>query len=177
MQLVPLSRLKPAAWNPRVISDERFQKLCQSIQRDPEFLKLRPVLAIQDGTVYAGNQRFRAAEHLGLTEIPAILSDIPDTLAKERALLDNNEFGDWADDGLKTILLELSQAGTDLHGLGFSDAELSKLLDGVATDLTGDSLKLSSTFEVIVTCGTADEQQQAVAFLTEHGYQCRAVQA
>lgn len=60
---VPLSALQPAPWNPRSISDERFQNLCHSVETDPEFLWLHPILATKDGTIFAGNVRYRAAEH------------------------------------------------------------------------------------------------------------------
>ncbi len=83
--LVPLVALNPAAWNPRSIKDDRFQNLCRSIDADPAFLWRRPVLAQADVTIYAGNMRFRAAQHLGMTEIPAIVEDVPDRLARERA--------------------------------------------------------------------------------------------
>src|ERR1035437_7308755 len=71
------------------LKDDRFQNLCRSIEVDPEFLWRRPILAKADGTIYAGNMRFRAAQHLGFTEVPAIVEDISDQLAKERALRDN----------------------------------------------------------------------------------------
>ncbi len=58
---VPLDRLHPAPWNPRTIKDERFQNLVRSIQADPDFLWRRPILAMADGTIYAGNMRYRAA--------------------------------------------------------------------------------------------------------------------
>ena len=60
---VPLHLLQPAPWNPRVIKEARFQNLCGSIQADPEFLWRRPILAQADGTIYAGNMRYRAAQH------------------------------------------------------------------------------------------------------------------
>ena len=62
-EATPLAALHPAEWNPRDIRDERFQNLCRSIEADPEFLWRRPVLAQTDGTIYAGNMRFRAAQN------------------------------------------------------------------------------------------------------------------
>ena len=91
--LVFLLALTPAPWNPRTIKDERFANLCRSIEADPEFLNHRPVLAMADGTIYAGNMRYRAAQHLGMETIPAIVEDIPEQLAKERALRDNAQWG------------------------------------------------------------------------------------
>lgn len=51
-ELVNLSVLKPAPWNPRLIKDKRFKNLCDSIQADPSFLWHRPVIATADGTIY-----------------------------------------------------------------------------------------------------------------------------
>jgi hypothetical protein len=62
--LVPLAALHPAPWNPRTIRDDRFKNLCDSITADPAFIWRRPILAQLDGTIYAGNMRYRAVEHL-----------------------------------------------------------------------------------------------------------------
>jgi ParB-like chromosome segregation protein Spo0J len=35
VRAVPLSALRPAEWNPRQISDERFANLCRSIEAGP----------------------------------------------------------------------------------------------------------------------------------------------
>jgi ParB-like chromosome segregation protein Spo0J len=101
---VSLVALHPAEWNPRLIKDERFQNLCASIQSDPDFLWHRPVLAQVDGTIYAGNMRFRAAQHLGMETIPAVIEDISDQLARERALRDNAQWGEWQEDELAELL-------------------------------------------------------------------------
>ncbi len=98
VERIPLARLKPAPWNPRLIMDPRFKSLCASLTADPEMLERRPVLAMADGTVYAGNMRLRAAQHLGWDAIPAVLEDVPEQLAKERALRDNNQSGEWQEE-------------------------------------------------------------------------------
>jgi DNA modification methylase len=131
---VPLSQLKPAEWNPRTIKDERFRNLCESIEKVPEFLESRPVLAQADGTIYAGNMRFRAAQHLGMKTVPAIIHDIPDRLARERALRDNAQWGEFEDDELARLLSELGEAGSDLEHLGFDETELQQLLDRIGDD-------------------------------------------
>lgn len=73
-----LSALTPAPWNPRTTSDERFQNLCRSLETDRDFLQLRPILATNDGTIFARNIRFRAAQHLGWEIVPAVLGGIPE---------------------------------------------------------------------------------------------------
>lgn len=131
-QLVPLARLRPAPWNPRTIREPRFKNLCQSIQADPDFLWRRPVLAMADGTVYAGNMRLRAAQHLGWESVPAIVEDVPEQLAKERALRDNRGWGDDDDQALAELLYALREAGSDVGLLGFEDAEIDALLATVS---------------------------------------------
>ncbi len=126
---VLLKDLHPAVWNPRTIKDDRFENLCRSIATDPDFLWRRPVLAQADGTIYAGNMRFRAAEHLGMTSVPAIIEDIPDQLAKERALKDNAQWGAYVEDDLSALLAQLRDEGSDLGLLGFDERELQQLLD------------------------------------------------
>lgn len=124
----PLAVLHPAPWNPRTISEERFQNLCRSIEADPEFLWRRPILAQADGAIYAGNMRYRAAAHLGLETLPAIVEDVPDALARERALRDNAQWGVWEEDGLAALLDRLRQEGADLDLVGFDDRDLQQIL-------------------------------------------------
>jgi ParB-like nuclease domain len=135
-KLVSLLVLTPAPWNPRSIKDERFQNLCRSLEADPDFLWLRPILATLDGTIFAGNMRYRAALHLGWESIPVIFADIPESLAKQRALRDNGSWGEWEEDDLATLLAELRAAGSNLELLGFDDRELQQLLDSLALPLT-----------------------------------------
>ncbi len=57
---VPWAALHPAPWNPRSITEERLQNLCDSIRDDPDFLWRRPVLA-QVGYKGAQGRRGRGA--------------------------------------------------------------------------------------------------------------------
>jgi len=117
----PLTKLTLWDRNPRTIKDKRFEALCKSLTDDPSFMELRPILATKEGRIYAGNMRYRAAQHLGWTEVPAILSDIDEKLANERAIKDNNGFGEWNNDELATLLDEMEKAGTDISLLGLDD--------------------------------------------------------
>jgi hypothetical protein len=140
VQLVSMDRLHPAEWNPRMIMDADFRRLMDSIKRDPKFLEERPILAMTDGTIYGGNQRYRAVEALyaegwegpwgGM--IPGRLVDIDQRLAKERALRDNNQWGEWQTDQLTDILAEIQ--GYDAQAvaaLGFSDDDITALLASI----------------------------------------------
>lgn len=132
VKLVAVKKLKPAEWNPRTISTERFQALCASIQADPGFMERRPVLAQKDGTIYAGNMRYRACIELGWDAVPAIVEDVPDDVARERMLRDNNQWGDWQEDELAALLYELNESSTDIASLGFDQSRLDELLASVS---------------------------------------------
>lgn len=177
VEAVPLERLHPAPWNPRTIKDERFQNLGRSIQADPDFLWRRPNLATADGAIYAGNMRYRAAQHLGMATVPAVVEDIPEQLAKERALRDNHQWGDWQDEQLGELLFGLRTDGADLELLGFTDKELAKLLDevGVGVGEAEDEFAYHEQFGVTVICKDASEQERVYDELRGKGYDCRVV--
>lgn len=122
VEKISIEKLSLWGKNPRTIKDKRFKALCKSLRDDPAFMELRPILATKEGRIYAGNMRYRAAKELGWTEVPAILTDIDEKLANERAIKDNNEFGEWNNDELATLLDEMEKAGSDIESLGLDDA-------------------------------------------------------
>lgn len=86
--------------NPRLIRDEKFRKLCDSIKEQPEMLSLRELLVFPHNGKYViigGNMRFAAMQHLGYTEAPCkiIPADTPVAALKAYTIKDNNGFGDW----------------------------------------------------------------------------------
>jgi len=175
---VPLAKLKPADWNPRTIRDVRFQNLCRSIEADPDFLWRRPVLAQADGTIYAGNMRYRAASHLGMKTVPAIVEDVPERLAKERALRDNAQWGDWQDDQLAEMVYGLAADGADVKLLGIEDDELAKMLGDVGIGSAGgndDEFQYHEQYGVTVICSDAADQERVYEELKGRGYECRVV--
>lgn len=68
--MIKVSALKPEKNNPRKISAESLNGLCESIREDPEFMTLRPIVVDEDNTVIGGNQRLKAIIQLGFKEIP-----------------------------------------------------------------------------------------------------------
>lgn len=137
---VPTSALRPADWNPRIVMTPQFRQLVSMIRADPGFLLARPVLAMDDGTIYAGNQRYRAVCQLyrdgwesplwPLGHVPAILSPITEAEAKARAIRDNTHAGHWQELALAEALVEIASAsGEDtLPTLGLTDTELTNIL-------------------------------------------------
>ena len=95
VELVPLEALAPNQKNPRVIRDEQFRKLVQSLKDFPEMLQARPIIADTDGIVLGGNMRLRAAQEAGLDEVYAIHVDWDEGKQMEFMIKDNVGFGEW----------------------------------------------------------------------------------
>jgi hypothetical protein len=83
---VPLERLRPWPENPRRIRPERLEDLKRALSEDREMLRARPLLALPDGTVIAGNQRLLAARELGWQTIPVLNVDLDPGRARLWAL-------------------------------------------------------------------------------------------
>ena len=66
-------KLNPS--NPRVIKDNKFKQLVQSIQNFPEMLSLRPIVVNEDMVVLGGNMRLRACQEAKLKEVPVIIAN------------------------------------------------------------------------------------------------------
>ena len=82
--------------NPRVIKDDKFKKLVQSIKDFPQMLQLRPIVVNDDMVVLGGNMRLRAVQEVGLKEVPIIkASDLTEEQQKEFIIKDNVGFGEW----------------------------------------------------------------------------------
>lgn len=115
IEYVKTETLKCHPNNPRTIKNAAFKKLCESIKEDPEYFEARPCLVNKDGIVFAGNQRLRAAQHLGLKEITVIVMDNP-ALEAKRMLRDNVSAGEWDFDVLTNSFDEktIMEAGIEI---------------------------------------------------------------
>jgi ParB-like chromosome segregation protein Spo0J len=91
-----LTEIKPNPDNPRVIRDENFQKLVNSIKEFPEMLDLRPIVVNKDMVILGGNMRFRACQEAGYNEVPVVVADnITKEQEREFIIKDNISGGDW----------------------------------------------------------------------------------
>lgn len=95
----PLKDLHELENNPRQIKKDQFEKLKQSIKDNPDYFEARPII-LSDRTgelvILAGNQRYKAAKAIGMTEVPTILlPNLTEEREKEIIIRDNVENGDW----------------------------------------------------------------------------------
>jgi len=99
--VVKISEVKTNPNNPRLIRDDKFLKLVNSIKEFPEMLELRPIIVNDDMIVLGGNMRLKACKEAGLKEIPIIkASELTEEKQREFIIKDNVGFGEWDWDAL-----------------------------------------------------------------------------
>ncbi len=67
-----IEALHGADYNPRIISDESFKKLKESLRT---FGVCKPVIANSNGILIAGHQRTKAMKEVGITEVPCYVNE------------------------------------------------------------------------------------------------------
>ncbi len=87
---VAISKIAPDPGQPRkTFNDESLEELALSIK---EHGIIQPLIVKKDGGNYiiiAGERRYRAAEKIGLKEIPVIVRDLSEQKAREISLIEN----------------------------------------------------------------------------------------
>jgi ParB-like chromosome segregation protein Spo0J len=134
IEFIDIDKLSLLENNPRRITKDQFEKLKKSLKEDPKLFELRPCLVNKVGdvlTVYAGNQRVRAASKLKWKQVPCIIQEhIPECLMESRAIKDNKTMGEWDFD----VLNEFFDIDTILDA-GFTHEEItgdySNLKEGI----------------------------------------------
>ena len=158
--------------NPRIIKDDKFKKLVQSIKDFPEMLELRPIVVNNDGIVLGGNMRLKACKEAGLKEVPVIkASELTEEQQKEFIIKDNVGFGewDWEDLANNWDAEELTDWGLDLPvsmevELEAEEDDFDVPEDGIETDIVlGDLFEIG---EHRLLCGDSTDSD-AVAKLMD----------
>jgi ParB-like chromosome segregation protein Spo0J len=117
--MIKLSKIKPHPDNPRLIKDESFHKLCESLKTFPEMMAKREIIidTWTNPIILCGNQRYKALKEIGYKEIPdkwiKTAEDLTDDQKKELMIKDNIQAGDWDED----ILSEWNQDDLNEWGI------------------------------------------------------------
>ena len=122
-----LAEVKPYDKNPRV-NDQAVDAVAKSIA---EYGFRQPIVVDGEGIIIVGHTRWKAAQKLGLAEVPVhVAVDLPPEKVKAYRLADNKlaELAEWDMDLLPIELSELRGMDVDLGMLGFAPDELEKLL-------------------------------------------------
>ncbi len=93
---VDIAQIKTNPNNPRIIKDDKYTKLVESIRTFPQMLEIRPIVVNADMIVLGGNMRLRACKEAGLKQIPVVMADdLTPEQQREFIIKDNVGFGEW----------------------------------------------------------------------------------
>ena len=124
-----LSELKELPGNPRTIKKDQFEKLKKSLKDNKDYFEARPII-LSDRTgelvILAGNQRYKAAQAIGMNEVPTILlKGLTEQREKEIIIRDNVNNGEWDSDILANNweIEELAEWGAPVPVMKEKDEE------------------------------------------------------
>ena len=155
MEIRKISEVKLNPNNPRIIKDDKFKKLVQSIKDFPEMLNIRPIVVNQDMIILGGNMRYKACLEAGLKEIPIIITDLSEDKQREFLIKDNTSGGEW---DWKVLANEWDSEELEAWGLDLVGFDLNS--DDLGTEFSlpdGDKAPFQQ-----MTFTLADEQAEQI---------------
>jgi hypothetical protein len=172
VQRVPIDSIKSNESNPRIIKDDKFQKLVKSISEFPEMLELRPIIVDSDMVILGGNMRHKAAMECGLQIVPIIVAEhLTDQQKQEFIIKDNVGFGEWdwdilANEWDSELLtewgLDVWKAPADVDYSILEDSELQSEID----EMSGGVKK---AIQIEFEAEHYEQAQELVKFWREQG--------
>jgi site-specific DNA-methyltransferase (adenine-specific) len=150
VQTVKISEVKPNPNNPRLIKDDKFLKLVQSLKDFPEMANVRPIVVNQDFVVLGGNMRLKAMKEAGWKEVPIVQVDWSEDQQKEFIVKDNVGFGEWDWDDLANNWDEqlLMEWGLDIPNFDATVLEAEEDDFAVPDGGTETDIVLGDLFEI-----------------------------
>jgi hypothetical protein len=124
---VKISDVKSNPNNPRIIKDDKFKKLVQSLKDLPEMAEVRPIVVNTDMVVLGGNMRLKAMKEAGWKEVPVEIVDWDEQKQKQFIIKDNVGFGEWDWDQLANEwdAESLGEWGLDVGGFDVNAADMT----------------------------------------------------
>ena len=144
LKVLPVSVLKPAAYNPRKKlkpGDKEYEKIKASIQ---EFGFADPLVVNSDMTIVGGHQRLTVAVELGYTEVPCAIVDVDKVREKALNIALNKITGAWDEDMLADLLKDLEASEFDLGLTGFDVPEIESLFNTADKEVHEDNFDVES---------------------------------
>jgi site-specific DNA-methyltransferase (adenine-specific) len=150
MTTTPINKIKSNPNNPRVIKDDKFKKLVQSLKDLPEMAQVRPIVVNQNMIVLGGNMRLKAMKEAGWKEAPVAIVDWDEDKQRQFIIKDNVGFGEWDWDMLANEwdAESLGEWGLDVPQMNETEIEAEEddfdvPEGGIATDIV-----LGDLFEI-----------------------------
>ena len=131
MEVVKINAVKLNPNNPRIIKDDKFKKLVQSIKDFPEMLNIRPIVVNKDMIILGGNMRYKACKEAGLKEVPIIITDLTEEKQREFLIKDNTSGGEW---DWEVLANEWDVEELESWGLDVPESEVPQFLEAEEDD-------------------------------------------
>lgn len=134
MELVAIESLIPYERNNKIHSDEAVDRIANSIA---EFGWTYPILVDEQNIILAGHKRHKAAQKLGLKEVPILRKEgLTAEQKKAYRIIDNksSEESEWNFEHLESELRALSEMQFDFGQFMLNDFEFPILLEGLETE-------------------------------------------
>ena len=162
IEKMKVSEIKNNPNNPRLIKDDKFKKLVQSIKDFPEMLEIRPIVINKDNIILGGNMRFKACIEAGLKDVPVKKVDLTAEQEREFIIKDNVSGGEWDWD-----LIANEWDTKELEDWGL---DVPIVIDSEEKDLSED---LKENFRIEILLKSEEDQEKLYNELIEKGYECR----
>jgi DNA modification methylase len=170
VKVVKISDIKSNPNNPRIIKDDKFKKLVESIKGFPEMANVRPIVVNTDMIVLGGNMRLKAMKEAGWKEAPIQIVDWDEQKQKEFIVKDNVGFGEWDWDDLANNweAEELTDWGLDIPNFDATVLEAEEDDFAVPDGGTETDIVLGDLFEIgehRLLCGDSTDSDQVAKLM------------
>jgi len=170
IKVVKITDIKGNPNNPRIIKDDKFKKLVESIKAFPEMVNVRPIVVNTDMIVLGGNMRLKAMKEAGWKEAPIQIVNWDEQKQKEFIVKDNVGYGEWDWDDLANNwdAEELVEWGLDIPNfdakvLEAEEDDFAAPEGGIETDIVlGDLFEIG---EHRLLCGDSTDSDQVAKLM------------
>lgn len=172
-----LSEIIPYKNNPREKNDSTVNLIVESIE---EFGFKNPIIVDERGVIICGHARFKAAQMLGMDEVPTITaSGLSKAQIKAFRLADNKtaELAAWDYNALEKEFAELKEEGFDIRLTGFDEevynpphknSKKEKFIKEASSGAAENENTITSLVMTII-CNNEDEKQRLADLLCQQG--------
>ena len=149
MMKVSIKDIKPNPNNPRLVKDDKFKKLVQSVKGFPDMLNVRPIVVNKDMIVLGGNMRLKAMKEAGYKEANIQIVDWTEEQQREFIIRDNLSYGEWdweliANEWDSQIIQEWGLEIPQFSNIDYSDKNEEVNIDSLDSNMV---IKLNYTEE------------------------------
>lgn len=147
-----IAELRPAEYNPRKAlqpGDPEFEKIARSIE---EFGYVDPIIINKDGTIIGGHQRSTVLAYMGIDEVDCVVVDMDKDHEKALNIALNKITGEWDEEKLKDLLIDLDQSSFDIGLTGYEQDDLAELIEkfDIPANVSDDGFDADAAAQEIV---------------------------